>query len=148
MNEFTAKKLAEVEAFCKVSGAIIQRAGESFDTEYGSVAAILDDLAAQSVASAVAANQKAIFDAKLEKTTAKLTKMMELYIGDEWDNPVEVLEWTSFFTGAAAAHCALASELDLGARDQLVGMSQHYHDALKEVIASLKAVGAVREVAG
>lgn len=144
MNEFTAKKLAEVEAFCKVSGSILQRAGEAFDKQYGSVAAILDELKAQTVEPFVSADQKEVFNAKLDKTTAKLTKMMELYVGDEWENSVEVLEWCSFFTGAAAAHCALASELDAGAQNQIDGMRQRFEDALQAVIAGLKAVGAQR----
>lgn len=138
MQDYTTKKLAEVEAFCKISGEILERAGTDFDEKYGSLAAILDELAAQTVTDAVTVEQHEVFDAKLQKTEAKLADMMDLYIGDEWDNPVEVLEWCSFFTGAASAHCALASGLEEDLQDQLQGMSERFEDALHQTINGLR----------
>jgi hypothetical protein len=35
--------------------------------------------------------------------------MGEMYVGDQWDNPVEVLEWMSFFVGGAIVHWQLIS---------------------------------------
>ncbi len=145
MNDFVTKKLAEVEAFCKTSGTIIEKAGDGFSKKYGELAAILDELAAQTVAGVVTVEQHDVFDAKLQKTEAKLSDMMELYIGDDWDNPVEVLEWCSFFTGAASAHCALASELEDDVQDQLAGMSERFEDALHQVINDLRGVGTERK---
>lgn len=142
MNDFVTKKLAEVEAFCKTSATILQKAGSGFSDKYSETAAILDELAAQTVARAITVEQHVVFDEKLAKTEAKLGKMMDLYVGDDWDNPVEVLEWCSFFTGAAAAHCALASELEDELSDQLSGMSERFEDALHSVIHSLQSVGA------
>lgn len=138
MQDYATKKLAEVEAFCKISGEILERAGTDFDEKYGSLAAILDELAAQTVIDAVTIEQHEVFDAKLQKTEAKLADMMDLYIGDEWDNPVEVLEWCSFFTGAASAHCALASGLEEDLQDQLQGMSERFEDALHQTINDLR----------
>ena len=145
MNDFVTKKLAEVEAFCKTSGTILEKAGPNFARQYSDLAAILEELAAQTVASVVTVEQHEVFDAKLQKTEAKLGEMMEMYVGDEWDNPVEVLEWCSFFTGAAAAHCALASELEEDVQDQLTGMSERFEDALHQVINDLRSVGVERK---
>ena len=145
MNDFVAKKLAEVEAFCKTSATILQKAGNNFSSKYGETAAILNELAAQTVSGAIVAEKQGVFDEKLQRTEVKLGKMMDLYIGDEWDNPVEVLEWCSFFTGAAAAHCALASELEDSLNNQLSGMSERFKEALQQVIKDLQSVGAERK---
>jgi len=144
MNDFVAKKLAEVEAFCKTSALILEKAGINFAQKFSETASILSELSAKTVVSALPSQQKAVFDEKLARTQAKLGKMMELYIGDEWDNPVEVLEWSSFFTGAAAAHCALASALQQDLNTQLSDMSKRYEDALHQVIQDLRSVGAER----
>lgn len=142
MEDFIAKKLAEVEAFCIVSGQILERAGGGFDPKYGDVAAILEELSAQSVESAITATRRQPFDEKVEATITKLTDMMERYIGDDWDNPEEVLEWCSFFAGAGAAHCALAAALEEDLENQLTGMSQRFEDCLHQVMNDLRLFAA------
>ena len=144
MNEFTAKKLAEIEAFLQVSGVIIEKAGTPLVDNNPEVAEALDALSQQTIADSVDVNVKEIFDTKVEKTHAKLSNMMEIYVGDEWDNPVEVLEWSSFFSGAAAAHAALASELSDETRAQLDAVRTDFEALLQKVIAGLRAVGVKR----
>ncbi len=144
MNEFTAKKLAEIEAFLQISGVIIEKAGTPLAENSPEVVEALNALSQQTIAESVDANVKGIFDTKVEKTHAKLSSMMELYIGDEWDNPVEVLEWSSFFSGAAAAHAALASELSNETREQLDTIRSDFEALLQKVISGLRAVGIAR----
>lgn len=144
MNEFTAKKLAEIEAFLQISGVIIEKAGSPLVDNNPEVVESLDALSQQTVAPSIDAEVKEIFDTKVEKTHAKLSNMMEIYIGDEWDNPVEVLEWSSFFSGAAAAHAALASELSDATREQLDKVRSDFEALLQKVIAGLRAVGIAR----
>lgn len=144
MNEFTAKKLAEIEAFLQVSGVIIEKAGSPLAEANPEVAEGFDALSQQTIAEAVAPEVEDVFKNKVEKTHAKLSHMMEIYIGDEWDNPVEVLEWSSFFSGAAAAHAALASELSADTHDQLDTIRADFEALLQKVIAGLRAVGTAR----
>lgn len=144
MNEFTAKKLAEVEAFLQISGVIIEKAGSPLMDNNPEVVESLDALSQQTVASSIDTEVKEIFDTKVEKTHAKLSNMMEIYIGEEWGNPVEVLEWSSFFSGAAAAHAALASELSDETREQLDIVRSDFEALLQKVIAGLRAVGIAR----
>jgi hypothetical protein len=44
---------------------------------------------------------------KGEKTAEKITKMGDMYVGDDWDDVAEVLEWLSFFVGGAIVHWQL-----------------------------------------
>ena len=44
---------------------------------------------------------------KAARTQKKITEMGESYVGDDWDDSAEVLEWLSFFLGAAVIHWQL-----------------------------------------
>jgi hypothetical protein len=107
-NTFTIKKLAEVQAFIKLKADILERSGSNFKNHSPSVYEKLKSINAD-LNSLVADEGKEVFDIKIEATQTKLTKMMELYVGDSWDDPVEVLEWLSFYSGSASAHCVLAA---------------------------------------
>jgi hypothetical protein len=67
--------------------------------------------------------------------------MRDLYIGDEWDNPTEVLEWSGFFEGAALVHWAVvdgaAKTLDLADLEKLAGEGQDYHHKMLHDIADM-----------
>ncbi len=146
MNEFVAKKLGEVLAFSRIGLECKDRAGIAFSEAIGEAA---DKFQTEltNIAGQVEAKGNEITTAKAEKTTEKLRGMMEAYIGDEWDNPTEVLEWLSFFLGAAAAHWSLvkgaAETLD---DNELATTAESaktfYHDTLHTVIEKLHAVGA------
>lgn len=63
---------------------------------------------------ATEANVSQVTLPKSEKTAAKLTSMRDLYVGDEWDNPTELMEWSGFFEGAAIVHWELVAGAALG----------------------------------
>jgi hypothetical protein len=62
----------------------------------------------------VPADMSDVFTRKRAKTDTKITGMMESYIGDEWDNDFEVLEWCGFLLGAGIVHAALVEGLGAG----------------------------------
>lgn len=145
MNRFTINKLAEVQAFVALGYAIRSRAGETFEQIAQPLAMDLGSIRVD-LAAGLTAEQAHAFTAKQEKTITKLVAMMELYIGDDWDDPVEVLEWLSFYCGAASAHAALAaSAVDaLGhhaLRDQVGQLSTKFHNMSAAVTELLSDIG-------
>lgn len=142
MSELAAKKLAEVEAFLIMSGEIIKRASPDLKESAPEVYESLQKASHQSVKAFVDTEMANLFYSKVEKTTKKLTDMMELYVGDSWDNPTEVLEWSSFFSGAGAAHCAIAGGLSKKdgkdeAKKVLDSLQTDFSKTLELVIGSL-----------
>ena len=151
MNEFVAKKLGEVHAFSVIGLECAERGGDAFTEAVGAdnTNAFTDKLTAFQQAVEAAGND--VTTAKSEKTTAKLRGMMEAYIGDDWDNPVELLEWLSFFTGSAAAHwslvCGAAGAIEHADMQVTAPEARDFFAArLQDVIDALEAVGAKRAV--
>lgn len=142
MNEFTVKKLAEVQAFIQTGKTICEK-GNSYAGTASQVVAIIEATDKVELAAAIPEDHKELFSAKVEKTNEKLQKMMDLYVGDEWDNPVEVLEWTSFFAGAGAAHAGLTKSATESSNPDisksLGSLEQAYKDMLDEVIDNLQS---------
>ncbi len=133
----TVKKLAEVQAFVSLAPEIRQRGGEALAKQVPAVSHRLDRLGSRPALLVDEAN-RAVFGEKVKRTMAKLTTMMDLYVGDEWDNPVEVLEWLSFYAGAGAAHAALV----IGAgRDDVQPVHDEFWKLLGEVKLALSAEG-------
>lgn len=138
MNEFIVKKMAEVQAFINLRSVILDKAYGLSDMAPRTAAALAEKN--PEIGSLIeSASLKEVFRSKVQKTDDKLTEMMNLYIGDEWDNPVEVLEWLSFYSGAAAAHAALVAGTlnELGKTDderQLIKI----HDGFWQLLASVK----------
>jgi hypothetical protein len=104
MNSLLPKKLGEVHAFAIIGLELLERAGATADEAFGesTVTEMRDILTVQRARVADTADQ-----GKTERTVLKLRSMMEHYIGDEWDNPIELLEWSGFYLGAAGIHWAL-----------------------------------------
>lgn len=110
MNEFVGKKLGEVLAFSNIGIEMLERGeGALSDTLPGYKGA-------REAFSKQADDIKQVADSgdvgevtaeKAEATGDKLRGMMETYIGDEWDNSAELLEWMGFFEGAAVVHWKL-----------------------------------------
>lgn len=148
LQEFTIKKLAEVQAFNGLGNQITGRAGEALAAAAPQAARLLDEAAGIDLAPHIAEDQRVLFDDKTAKTTAKLQHMMDLYIGDEWDNPVEVLEWSSFYAGAGAAHSALtgaaADGVDAGLASRLEALTDTYQQLLQAVMDGLRAAARQR----
>jgi hypothetical protein len=84
--------------------------------------------------------------AKAEATGTKLRAMRDMYVGDQWDNPAELLEWLGFFEGAAVVHWALVEGAGKGLQDQDLadlakdGKSIH-QNLLLAVEGSIKKIG-------
>ena len=112
MNEFVAKKLGEVLAFNRVGtetlekgrGALIAALGEE------KVMDMVEKNHLHGEGIMKIATDAGMIDttlAKSEKTEEKLRQMRDLYVGDQWDNATELMEWSGFFEGAAIVHWAL-----------------------------------------
>lgn len=147
MNEFVAKKLGEVLAFSRVGLECQERGGDAFISAIKDTSQFDTDL--QAFAGAVESRADDITTVKAEKTVEKLRGMMEAYIGDEWDNPTELLEWLSFFLGSAAAHWSLVAGAASAIEDQdLVEVAERavsfYKLQLETVMSNLREVGMTR----
>jgi hypothetical protein len=151
MNEFVGKKIGEVIAFCEVGIDTLHK-GQALAELLGSdaTAAKLEALQSHKTALLAAAGpQIDTATAKAAATGEKLKGMREAYIGDEWDNAVEIMEWQGFFEGAAVVHCALvagaAEELDLSDLQQVANEAKRYHqDELAAYGEQLRSTGAKR----
>lgn len=123
MNEFVAKKLGEVLAFTRVGQDTIGKSREALIEAIG-VEQIMDmeekfRIHGEEVLRV--ATEAGVVDTtidKANKTEEKIKKMRDLYIGDQWDNATEIMEWTGFFAGAAIVHWALVRGTAEGLSDQ------------------------------
>lgn len=99
-----AKKLGEVLAFAEVGLELFERAQPALSD-------IFSDLRYGEIYAQLTVHQTYLEDradaSKAGRTRLKLRGMMENYIGDAWDDPVEVLEWLGFYLGAAGMHWSL-----------------------------------------
>jgi hypothetical protein len=151
MNEFTAKKLGEVLAFAVVGKEIFERGSIALGTVLTTAGVSKNTDSAQMHADAVKAlaEEKGVSEITLpksEKTGAKLREMLDLYVGDQWDNPAELLEWLGFFEGAAVVHWKLvegaAEALSDSALQELAATGVAFHqDLLTKVSTSIKELG-------
>lgn len=112
MNEFVAKKLGEVLAFANIGLDTATKAEQALKTAFGED--LFDKLVTSNQSHFEQINKIAsdaqvaeIVNKKLEGTGTKLKAMRDLYIGTEWDNPTELLEWSGFFEGAGIVHWQL-----------------------------------------
>jgi hypothetical protein len=137
MNEFVGKKLGELLAFSRVGN----------DTYEKGRAALVEALGAEKVADIEEKNRMhgdeimrlategGVIDTTLAKAAAteeKLKKMRDMYVGDQWDNATELMEWSGFFEGAAVVHWALMRGAAEGMNDETLlalteeGVNWHY----------------------
>ena len=112
MNEFTAKKLGEVLAFADVSLDTAKRAENALKEAFGEekfLALIAKNTSHTEAIKKISEDENVsdIVNKKLEGTSQKLRSMRDLYVGDQWNNPTELLEWSGFFLGAAIVHWQL-----------------------------------------
>ncbi len=123
MNEKVAKKVGEAYAFSQILNnlysdypAVVEELLEDKSTDIeNKTSGHISGL--ERVAQELEMHEVVV--TKAEKTVSKITGMGETYVGDEWDNPVEVLEWMSFFLGAAIIHwnLILGSAQEMGHDD-------------------------------
>lgn len=114
MEEFTVKKIGEVIAFAEIGLETFDRGRAAFEEVFGedgfyqitrelkNQETELKDLVARAGEGEAALR-------KADGTKEKLRNMQDTYIGDEWDNPSELLEWSGFFQGAAIVHWKIVS---------------------------------------
>ncbi len=112
MNEFTAKKLGEVLAFAVVGI-------ETFKKGHSALVSVWGEKTVENIISRNESHRESILkiakengvedvvNKKLDGTGIKLREMRDLYVGDQWDNPTELLEWFGFFEGACIVHWEL-----------------------------------------
>jgi len=124
MNEFTAKKIGEVLAFAEVGVETFEKGKNALIEVFG--AERVDEIINKTKQHGKTLNYSLqgssmleIVDKKVIGTGEKLRHMRDYYVGDEWDNSTELLEWSGFFEGAAIVHWALVetSVLESGLND-------------------------------
>jgi len=111
MNEKVSKKIGEAYAFSivlkelnnkvpvvlqELLGDLSNNINETVDLQIYKFDSIVEE-----------AGTTDVVKIKSEKTSEKITNMGEFYVGDDWDDSAEVLEWFSFFLGAAIIHWQL-----------------------------------------
>lgn len=137
MNEFVAKKLGEVLAFNQVGTdtykkgrtALLEALGEEKFMDIQDKNRIHAEAI---IAIATAADMIDTTLVKAAATSKKLIAMRELYVGDQWDNATELMEWSGFFEGAAIVHWALVNGAAQSMNDEPLmvlaeeGVNWHY----------------------
>lgn len=85
-----------------------------------------------------AADMQTVMCDKSAKTFEKFEKMRDVYLHDEWDDAVEIMEWLGFFEGAAIVHWSLVSGLSKKQENEklhaLCVKAQKMHEELFETI--------------
>lgn len=111
MNEKVAKKVGEAHAFAATLSETFTNNQSVMSELFGDYAdAILEATQVQREdlqAVSTAHDMIEVVLPKSERTATKITKMGEMYVGDDWDDVAEVLEWMSFFVGGAIVHWQL-----------------------------------------
>lgn len=110
MNQFSAQKLGEVIAFCRVGDDTLERGQEALEGIFGSTVDEMRQAHARHqteltrIATTYEAEQTAL--EKADRTQQKLEKMRDLYLADDddWRDPAELMEWSGFFEGAFIVH--------------------------------------------
>lgn len=151
INEFVAKKIGEVVAFNRVSSDTLEKGKTALTVVLGEEV-VMDMLEKNRIHEEelirIATDGGAIDItlAKAGKTEEKLKSMRELYVGDQWDNAVELMEWSGFFEGAAIVHWALVRGAGEGLDNEALitlaneGISYHY-EVLERSESELGSVG-------
>ena len=157
ISEFVAKKLGEVLAFARVGEEIFERGRVALEQVFTAkgVNELLHQISEHRVAIENLAEDLGTTEItvpKSEKTGEKLRKMLELYVGEEWDNPTELLEWHGFFEGAAIVHWKLvegaAQALNHVTLKELAKTGIEFHEnLLAEISKQIKYIGSKKALA-
>lgn len=148
MNEKVAKKVGEALAFAQVLETTYKNNKEVMEELFDSKAeTLLDTVSMQQVQLKALSEDLGVSDVvlpKAQRTGEKISKMGDMYVGDEWDNPVEVLEWMSFFVGGAIVHWQLiAGSGDAMEHDDFKALAQTGADYYQELMEELKRYSVV-----
>jgi hypothetical protein len=138
MTEKTAKKIGEAYAFAQVLLDTFESNIEVMTELFGNHAdSILEITRIQQEELADIASENDMLEIvlpKADKTTMKITSMGEMYVGNDWDDVAEVLEWMSFFVGGAIVHWQLitgsANEMNHDHFGNVAGVGTEYYATL------------------
>ena len=113
MNEKITKKIGEAGAFAQVLGTTYTDNESVMSELLGDKAAMVGPTTVEQHTALTtlceAAGTTDILLPKIEKTVTKISNMGDMYVGDDWDDAAEVLEWMSFFVGGAIVHWQLVA---------------------------------------
>ncbi len=151
MNEFAQKKIGELLAFSRFGMETIALEKDALETIFPAmdvrIFGAAYEMARDELVEYVGAQDiTQLAEAKAEKTFAKLITLRDHYIAGQWTNATEILEWESFFQGAAIAHWNLILGISLSTDDYKLGKlakkSISFHeDFLQKISASLRQTG-------
>lgn len=153
MNEKITKKVGEASAFAQVLEATYQANEKVMKELLGKQASAVVKTAGSQMTALKSicdeAGTMSTLGPKVEKTADKITRMGEMYVGDDWADSAEVLEWMSFFVGGAIVHWQLvtgaAEEMGHTAMNRIAGEGVLYYEGLMEQLkAAATKVGAER----
>ena len=152
MNEFVAKKIGEVLAFTQVSSDTIEKGRAALVEALGNDRVV--DMEEKNrihgdelMRIATEAGSIDVTLQKAQKTGDKLKQMRDLYVGDQWENATELMEWSGFFEGAAVVHWALVRGAAEGMDNEGLmvlaeeGVTWHY-ELLEIAESELATIGA------
>ena len=151
LNEFVAKKLGEVLAFNRVGTETLEKGRSALVAVLGEEHVLDREEKNRIHGEAIIriATDGGTIDvtlAKAQKTEEKLRAMRDLYVGDQWDNVTELLEWSGFFEGAAIVHFALVRGAGEGMNDEsLITLSNeaiaYHYEILEKAESELATIG-------
>ncbi len=152
MNEFVAKKLGEVLAFSNVGTELFERSDSTLKeafSDFDEIKQTFQEQASNIKQFADTSGVSETTENKAQATGDKLRGMMETYIGDEWDNLAELLEWLGFFEGAAVVHWRVIEGAAEAGNDELMQQfaadgADFRQDLLHRVQEEIKKVGSKR----
>lgn len=115
MNEHMWAKAGEVKAFAEVGITFLKKAKSGLRKDVFSADEVEELIAANQThrdqidTIAEAADATEAVDTKAEATQEKLINLQDNYLTDEddWEDPLELLEWSGFFHGGALVHWSL-----------------------------------------
>ncbi|MAQ77208.1 hypothetical protein CL684_01655 [Candidatus Campbellbacteria bacterium] len=153
MTEKVAKKVGEAYAFAQVLSETFKNNSEVMSELLGEHAENIEDITRVQMEELKDIAEESDMDEvvlpKSERTAEKITKMGDMYVGDDWDDAAEVLEWMSFFVGGAIVHWQLitgsAEKMDNDHFQNVTGVGTEYYEALmKQLKVSATKIGEER----
>jgi len=146
MNDHMWKKCGEVKAFAEVNKAFLKRGKPALKNTVFTADEIEELVAAnrthrdQLTATAETAGKTDLINNKAEKTVTKLEALQDTYLeDDDWEDAVELLEWSGFFHGGALVHWNLvAGAAKASDNDKLAKLASGGYKFHHEVLHAVK----------
>lgn len=140
MNEKVAKKIGEAYAFAHVLSDTFNENTDVMTLIFGDHAeGIIEATQSQRMELKNIVEKHNMTEMVLEKaerTGSKISGMGQTYVGDDWDDAAEVLEWMSFFVGGAIVHWQLITgsgeEMNEQSLKECAGKGTTYYAQLME----------------